>query len=294
LDSVHHCSTEIDGLLGQSTLTGLSSIPLGWHGLAVERRAIQPAEKSELPIDYHFLLLWTAQAEGEMERKPGTFAHYRKLPNTITTCPPGIRPAARSAMVHDVVACVISPGFLHGVEAELDWRPTGPIHELYGTDDTALRDLMLLLAREAEAGGVSGRVYAESLSTALATRLLFVGRSLQPPSSMKLSPLPRRILRRVIDRMEAGLDADLTLAELATESGYGRTHFTRMFKAATGQTPHRYLLELRLRKAQSMLTNRALPLIDIALACGFSSHAHLSTAFRSRFGMAPSAYRRDR
>jgi len=42
-----------------------------------------------------------------------------------------------------------------------------------------------------------------------------------------------------------------------------------------------------------MLTNRTLPLIDIALACGFSSHAHLSTAFRSRFGMAPSAYRRD-
>jgi AraC family transcriptional regulator len=293
LDSVHHRSTEIDGLLGQSTLTGLSSIPLGWHGLAVERRAIQPTENPELSINYHFLLLWAAQAEGEIERKPGTFAPYRKLPNTITACPPGFRPAARSAMVHDVVACVISPGFLHEVEAELDWRPTGPIHELYGTDDQALRDLMLLLAREAEAGGVSGRVYAESLSTALATRLLFVGRSLQPPSSMKLSPLPRRILRRVIDRMEAGLDADLTLAELATESGYSRTHFMRMFKAATGQTPHRYLLELRLRKAQSMLTDRALPLTDIALACGFSSHAHLSTAFRSRFGMAPSAYRRD-
>jgi len=259
----------------------------------VERRAIQPTEKSELPINYHFLLLWTAQAEGEMERKPGTFAPYRKLPNTITACPPGIRPAARNAMVHDVVACVISPRFLHEVEAELDWRPTGPLHELYGTDDLALRDLMLLLSREAEASGVSGKVYAESLSTALATRLLFVGRSLQPPSSMKLFPLPRRILRRVIDRMEAGLDADLTLSELATESGYSRTHFTRMFKAATGQTPHRYLLELRLRKAQSMLTNRTLPLIDIALACGFSSHAHLSTAFRSRFGMAPSAYRRD-
>jgi AraC family transcriptional regulator len=45
--------------------------------------------------------------------------------------------------------------------------------------------------------------------------------------------------------------------------------------------------------AQSMLMDRALALTDIALACGFSSHAHLSTAFRSRFGVAPSAYRRD-
>ena len=65
-------------------------------------------------------------------------------------------------------------------------------------------------------------------------------------------------------------------------------------KAATGQTPYHYLMELRLAKAQSMLMDRALPLTDIALACGFSSHAHLSTAFRARFGVAPSAYRRDR
>ena len=294
MDPLESQSAEIDGLLGQSVLTGRSSLPLGWRGLAVERRAIQPAEKSEFPIDYHFLLLWTAKAEGETARKPGAFAPYRKLANTITAFPPGIRPATRSATVQDVVACTISSGFLHEMEAELDRRPVGPIHELYGTEDAALRDLMLLLAREAEAGGAGGRVYAESLSTALATRLLFVGRSLQQPKRVEFSPLPRRILRRVIDRMEAGLDADLTLEALATESGYSRAHFARMFKAATGQTPHRYLLELRLSSAQSMLMDPALPLTDIALACGFSSHAHLSTAFRSRFGVAPSAYRRDR
>ena len=292
MDPVEYQSAEIDGLLGPSTLTAPSSVALGWQGLAVERRAIKPAEKSELSIDYHFLLLWTAQAAGETARNPGRFVPYRKLANTITAFPPGIRPATRSTMVQDVVACVISSKFLLEVEAELDRRPVGPIHELYGTDDTALRDLTLLLAREAEAGGPSGRVYAESLSTALATRLLFVGRSLQQPKRVEPHPLPRRILRRVIDRMEAGLDSDLTLAALATESGYSRAHFARMFKAATGQTPHRYLLELRLARAQSMLTDRASSLTDIALACGFSSHAHLSTAFRARFGVAPSAWRR--
>jgi AraC family transcriptional regulator len=240
------------------------------------------------------MLMWTAQAEGEVEHGPGKFAAYRKRPNTITACPPGIRPATRSEIAHDVVACVISPEFIGGVEAELDWRLIGSMQELYGTDDKALRDLLLLLTREAEAGGTNGRLYADSLSTALAIRLLLVSRSLQQPSRVTLSPLPRRILRRVVDRMEAGLDADLTLADLAAESGYSRTHFTRMFKAATGQTPHRHLLELRLGKAQSMLPNSGLSLTEIALACGFSSHAHLSSAFRSRFGMTPSEYRRNR
>src|SRR5262249_19704759 len=59
------------------------------------------------------------------------------------------------------IAMQIAAALSAEVEAELDWRPTGPLHELYGTDDLALRDLMLLLSREAEAGGVSGKIYAE-------------------------------------------------------------------------------------------------------------------------------------
>ena len=92
--------------------------------------------------------------------------------------------------------------------------------------------------------------------------------------------------------MEASLDSDLTLTALASESGYSRAHFGRMFKAATGLTPHRYLLGLRLKKAQTMLAGSSQSLTDIALACGFSSHAHFSTAFRSHFGIAPGGYRR--
>jgi AraC family transcriptional regulator len=92
--------------------------------------------------------------------------------------------------------------------------------------------------------------------------------------------------------MQADLSANLNLATLAAESGYSRAHFLRTFRAATGQTPHHYLMELRLSKAQALISNRSMPLIDIAAACGFSSHAHLTTAFRSRFGSSPSTYRR--
>ena len=53
---------------------------------------------------------------------------------------------------------------------------------------------------------------------------------------------------------------------------------------ATGQAPHRYLLELRLRKAQSMVANHSLHFDRNRCCLRLSSHAHLSTAFRSRFG----------
>jgi len=292
MDGSVNQSAEISALLDSTVLTGPSSVPLGWDGVAVERRIIPRGEVSELPISQHFLILFdTHVAVGESQRIRGKFVPYKKLPYTISTCRPGIRPAIRSATENNVVVCAISQPFLERVEAELDKRPSGPLYQLYGTDEPILRDLIVLLAKEAEAGGPGGKVYAESLSTALATRLLFAARSQQQPSNTT-SPLHRPILRLVLDHMEAEFDNDLTLTQLAAESGYSRTHFSRMFRGATGQSPHRYLLDLRLKKAQSMLDSRSLSLIDIALACGFSSHAHFTTAFRSRFGLSPSAYRR--
>jgi AraC family transcriptional regulator len=146
--------------------------------------------------------------------------------------------------------------------------------------------------KESETGGRCGTLYAESLIAAFATRLLYAARLEKLPVKATVSPLPRRQLRRVLERMQADLRANLNLATLAAESGYSRAHFLRTFRAATGQTPHQYLMELRLSKAQALISKTSMPLIDIAAACGFSSHAHLTTAFRSRFGSSPSTYRR--
>ena len=158
-------------------------------------------------------------------------------------------------------------------------------------DDPELRNLLLLLLKESETRGQCGTLYSESLIVALATRMLYAARLEKPPVSARVSPLPLRPLRRVLERMQADLSAKIDLVTLAAETGYSRAHFLRTFRAATGQTPHRYLLELRLTKAQALIASGSMPLVDIALACGFSSHAHLTTAFRSRFGSSPSEYR---
>ena len=253
-----------------------------------------PAEKPERILDHHFLILWDAHvAEGEIAGRGGRFAPYKKFPNTITTCAPGIMPATRGANKHEVIVGALGADFVEALEAELDTRPHGSFQILYGTDDPDLRNLLLLLLKESETAGRGGSLYVDSLTTALGMRLLFALRSEKQPSDAKVSPLPPRLLRRALDRMRTDLSETVDLATLAAESGYSRAHFLRMFRAATGQSPHRYLLELRLAEAQALIASQSMPLIDIALACGFSSHAHLTTAFRSRFGVTPSGYRRD-
>ena len=286
-------STEISAFLSNSILSRPSSVELGWEKFAIERRTSLPGEKPEITSQHHFLILWDVHvAEGEIAYRGGRFSPYKKYPNTITTCLPGVCPAARRRSKHEVIVGALHPDFLRGIEDELDRRPSGTWRGLYGTNDPALRTLLLLLVKESEAGGPCGILYVESLIVALATRLLYAARVQKIVTNERTSPLPPRPLRRVLERMQASLSAELALATLAAETGYSRAHFLRMFRAATGQTPHRYLLDRRLEKARELVANKSMPLIDIAADCGFSSHAHLTTAFRSRFGVAPSAYRR--
>src|SRR5476651_539494 len=112
-------------------------------------------------------------------------------------------------------------------------------------------------------------------------------------SEPRLAGLVPRILSRVREKIESNLDADLSLDTLAAESGYSRAHFLRMFRAATGLTPHQYVLDLRIRRAQECLRQKDASIIDVAVSCGFSSQSHMTTVFRQRLEMTPAEFRRS-
>ena len=114
----------------------------------------------------------------------------------------------------------------------------------------------------------------------------------QVPRAAHCGKLQKRLLQRVLDRMKADLAKDLDLNTLAAESGYSRSHFLRTFRAVMGYSPHQWLTRLRVEQAKTALRENSISLIDIALDCGFSSHAHFSNTFRQIVGVTPSEYRR--
>ena len=87
-------------------------------------------------------------------------------------------------------------------------------------------------------------------------------------------------------------DADLSLASLAGAAGLSEFHLQRLFLAAAGETAKQYTLRLRLDRAAAALLTGTDSILDIALANGFQSHETFSRAFRRRFAIAPSAYRK--
>ena len=212
-------STEISDLLGYSALRRPSSVELGWKNFAIERRTILACEKSEVKVQHHFLILWDVRvAEGESAHRSGRFSPYKKYPNTITTCLPGIRPAVRTRFDHEVIVGALHPDFILRMEEGLDKRPSGGFRPLYGTDAPDLRSLLRLLLKESETGGPCGTLYADSLMTALATRLLYAVRSEKASATSRISPLPPRPLRRVLEHMRANLSANLDLVTLAARN----------------------------------------------------------------------------
>lgn len=78
-----------------------------------------------------------------------------------------------------------------------------------------------------------------------------------------------------------------TLAVLARATGVSEFHLCRAFRRATGGTIGAWSRELRLRHALALVLDTRRPLVDIALATGFCSHAHLTAQFRDRFGVSP-------
>jgi AraC family transcriptional regulator len=102
-----------------------------------------------------------------------------------------------------------------------------------------------------------------------------------------------RTLRRLDDYMSDHLAADIGLDDLARLTGLSRFHFARAFRASVGVSPYRYLLERRLQRARSLLSNTRTVLSAVAGATGFADQSHLTRAIKRRYGVTPAVLRRN-
>ena len=100
--------------------------------------------------------------------------------------------------------------------------------------------------------------------------------------------------RRLHDFIASHLDQKLTNAALAQIAGLSTGYFYMAFKQTEGMSPHRYVLQYRVRRTQQLLTSTQMSLAEIADAAGFSNQSHCIQYFREIVGVTPGDYRRRR
>ena len=96
---------------------------------------------------------------------------------------------------------------------------------------------------------------------------------------------------KAVSLMEAHLTEPLRLEELADAVGLSRRQVERLFHLQLQRSPARYYLELRLERARMLLIQSAMPVIEVAVACGFVSSSHFSKCYRETYGCSPQATR---
>ena len=111
---------------------------------------------------------------------------------------------------------------------------------------------------------------------------------------VKLKSPDEKLLERVMATINARIDdSDLSVDMIADEVGISRVHLHRKMKELTGQTPHDFIRNIRLKRAAYLLANQGVNVTEVMYACGFSNSASFSTLFKKFYGVSPRDYMRE-
>ena len=123
---------------------------------------------------------------------------------------------------------------------------------------------------------------------------------IRSPTDRQRLPLRARLgvqnskVLTIIELMEANLTEPLSLVEIAEAVGLSRRQIERLFRQEMGRSPARYYLEIRLDRARHLLIQSTMPVVEVAVACGFVSASHFSKCYRELYARSPQQERADR
>ncbi|MCT8997016.1 GlxA family transcriptional regulator [Chelativorans intermedius] len=154
---------------------------------------------------------------------------------------------------------------------------------------TAAMDMMFHLIGEDFDENVVNRVCEQMLTDRV-----------RNPSDRQRLPLRARLgvqnskVLAIIELMEANLSEPLSLVEIAEAVGLSRRQIERLFRQEMGRSPARYYLEIRLDRARHLLLQSSMPVVEVAVACGFVSASHFSKCYRELYARSPQQERANR
>jgi AraC family transcriptional regulator len=176
-------------------------------------------------------------------------------------------------------------------EMEFDRADDFELKTAIGVRDPVINRIGLLGREELSEGGINGRLYGESLSAALGVHLLRQYGTFSRLPAIYKGGLASGPLKRVIEHINEHLQDELSLVELSRIAKLSPHHFATAFKASTGISPHRYVIERRINRARDLLLREEKTISEIAVAVGFSSQSHLTMNFRRKMGVTPRKFR---
>jgi AraC family transcriptional regulator len=269
-----------------------SSAETEWAGFPVESHIVGPrGELGEYGIDHALLGLCVGGA-GKLQVQYGkALRRITSLPGRFSLLGAGFeqKPVTWTGVREMLFVAIGAEQFEHlvGHDPALVCFNVDP---QYGVSDPRVVSLVFNMRDEIRAGCPTGRLYAESLSLALAAYLLKRYARKASPEGRFEPALSLQQVSRVREYIRANLACDVGLAEMASQVSLSPHYFSMLFKRSVGLSPHHYVLRERIQEAQQLLAARRIPISEVAVSLGFSDQSHFSRAFRKMTGTTPRRY----
>jgi len=270
-------------------LSGSKVIATRWYASSGRTQEFE----AETPADCHVVKIVLRNTNIRFEVGGRTVQDGAITPGTIHVTGPSNPVRCLFRGPYDVLHLHVPNNLI----AECARDMTGRTMAVLGSNDVPRRDMTVDALSRAlldadRIGGSFGQLYADCIGIAIIARLLAsANRIAERP---KVSVLARWRLKRAIDYFEAQIGKPVSLAAAASSAGLSRMHFAAQFRAATGLRPHEYLLRRRIERAQEMLAETGMSLVDIALSVGFQTQSHFTSVFKRYAGQPPRAWRESR
>jgi AraC family transcriptional regulator len=184
----------------------------------------------------------------------------------------------------------LEPAALEAAAAAVSDRPVQLLDGV-GIIDPVIALVATQAAAELSSAGPAAPLFGEGATTALITRLLERHSTLRNKDTLyRLDISPHR-LRAALEYIDAHLEHDLKLEDIAAAANMSPFHFARGFRKAMGRPPHRYALALRMDRARTLLRRTSDEVAVVARRVGFLSSSHFGVVFKKQCGITPNQYR---
>jgi AraC family transcriptional regulator len=252
-----------------------SSSDIGFRGFLLEHHQLDEHENLDVACTQTMLGLHLS-APLKMEiRDEGPFRERVVSPGDILVFPAGVPFSCRFKGDSEFMLMSLDPDLIARAARAVTESEAVELRLNWGFRDAFIRETFSSLGAVCGTRQTMDRIYGESLANALAMHLA------------------RSQLARVMDFIHNTPYAGISLQSMADAAGLSPFHFSRMFKAATGSSPHQYVLRRRIDVGAEMLLNRDDSVAAIALELGFADQSHFTMHFKRTHGVGPAGYRRQ-
>lgn len=273
----------------------VSSMPLGWRGIIVERHRLEPQDLPEHYVVGHGLTVSTGKRPISFHWKDG--GRWRKgilNPGEFHLLADGDLNAPGWSQTFEELSLVLNPRCVADTLGD-----AMPARAVEFSSQRSVHDAIVAFYADAFSSELftdspNGLLYVETLTVGLVLHLLSNYAVAKPRIPLPRGKLNHFQLRRVVDFILSHLNEDVSLLALAEQANVSPFHFARLFRATLRLTPHQFVLRQRIQKSVNLIKIGKLPLAQIAVESGFYDQAHLTHAFQKLLGTTPALYSPNR